>query len=215
MALVAGKPLIAWTIEEALRCHSLNRVIVSTETQEIAEVACNYGAEVPFMRPHHLASDETPSVDVVIHAIQFLARHDVHVPDFVIQLQPTSPLRTVIDIESAVTIALEKEADSVVSVSASHEHPFWAKRVSDDGVLQDFIQNIGNYQRRQDLPVSYSLNGAIYLGRAHVLMTRRTFYTNKTYAYVMPPDRSLDIDSPWDLKLADLILRHVRPHETD
>jgi N-acylneuraminate cytidylyltransferase/CMP-N,N'-diacetyllegionaminic acid synthase len=206
IAPAAGKPLIAWTIETALDCSVLNRVIVSTDDEEIANVARRHGAEVPFLRPAELARDETPGIEPILHAVRWLDRNEGYSPDYVMVLQPTSPLRTAEDIEAVVQLAQKKQADGVVSVCPADHHPYWMKRISEDGHLVDFLPMERSYHRRQDLPSVYASNGAIYLVRRDVIMEQETFYTDQTYGYVMPPNRSLDIDTPWDLSLARLIL---------
>ena len=204
---VAGKPLIAWTIETALQSPALSRVIVSTNDAEIAKVARQWGAEVPFLRPAELAQDNSPHIPVVVHAVEWLESHENMRPDYVLLLQPTSPLRSTEDIDNAIRLVLEKDADSVVSVCEALSHPYLTKRITANGRLEDFVPRPEGYLRRQALPPVYVVNGAIYLVRRDVLLEKQTFYTERTYAYVMPPERSLDIDTPWDLYLADLILR--------
>lgn len=208
LALVAGRPLIAWTIEAALRCHVVERVIVSTDDEEIASVARAEGAETPFMRPPELAEDSTPTMPVVVHALQWLQAEEGYLPGAVVLLQPTSPLRTADDIRTAMTLAHEHAADSVVSVSPAWSHPHLAKRITSEGLLEDFIAH-PKVERRQDLEPVYALNGAIYISRRAHLLAQQSFYGPKTYAYVMPPERSLDVDTPWDLHLCDLILRDL------
>ena len=213
LAKVAGKPLVAWTIETALACPLLDRVIISTDDSEIADVACCYGAEAPFLRPSELAQEDTPGIEPILHAVHWLDEHEGYRPDYVMVLQPTSPLRTAEDIKTAVQLAQERQADGVVSVCPAHQHPYWMKRITEDGRLADFLSLDHAYTQRQELPPIYALNGAIYLTRREVLLERRTFYTDRTYGYIMPLERSLDIDTPWDLHLADLILKDRGCHE--
>lgn len=204
--LVAGKPLIAWTIQAAQQSQSLGRVIISTDNLEIAEVAREWGAEVPFMRPPELAQDDSSHHDVVIHALRWLESQPAAPPDYLMLLQPTSPLRTAEDIDRAIALAIEKDADAVVSVSPAHDHPYLSKQISTDGKMLDFVTRPKGYLPRQALPPAYALNGAIYLVRRSLLLESEDWYTDNTYAYVMPPERSIDIDSPWDLHLVELIL---------
>lgn len=215
IALLCGKPLIAWTVEAALRSSALSRVIVSTDDKEIAELVRQWGAEVPFLRPDELARDHTPVVEPVLHTVRWLDEHEGYCPDYVMVLQPTSPLRTAQDIEAAVQLAWERQADGVVSVCPVYYHPYWTKSVTEDGRLTDFLALDRTYTRRQDLPPAHALNGAIYLISRKVLLERQTFYTDRTYAYVMPLERSLDIDMPWDLHIAGLILKDRMYHERD
>lgn len=213
---LAGKPLIAWTIQAALASRRVERVIVSTDDDEIAQVAREWGAEVPFMRPPELAEDDSPHHDVVIHAMRWLeSQPAAPPPDYVMLLQPTSPLRTAEDIDGAVALAAERDADAVVSVCPAHHHPYFSKQIAPDGRLLDFMERPEGYLPRQKLPPVYSLNGAIYLVRRKILLERDDWYTDRTYAYIMPPERSVDIDSPWDLHLVELILRDLNGITSD
>jgi CMP-N,N'-diacetyllegionaminic acid synthase len=204
--LLAGKPLIAWTIETALALQAICRVIVSTDDVEIAQIARQWGADVPFLRPNILSSDSAKSVGVIIHALDWLMKKDNYLPDFVLLLQPTSPLRTAFDIKGAIKLQKGKNADAVVSVYEV-SHPFsWVREIDRD---RKFLPkpDVGSVSRRQDARKLYQLNGALYLIKTSVLKKELTFTPEKTYAYIMPNERSLDIDTPWDFYLADLILR--------
>jgi CMP-N,N'-diacetyllegionaminic acid synthase len=211
--LLAGKPLIAWTIEAALASQRLSRVIVSTEDEEIAQIAREWGAEVPFMRPAELAQDHTPSIEPVLHAVQWLDDHESYQPDYAMLLQPTSPLRTAQDIEEAIALAVRLGADSVVSICQVKYHPYWAMRMNDDGTLRSFLDAADwdslqeMFPRRQDLPLAYAENGGIYLVRRRVLLERKSFYGKTFYGYIMPGERSLDIDTAWDFHLVGLLLK--------
>ena len=212
---LAGKPLLAWTIEVALSSQSLDRIVVSTEDRRVAEVARTFGVEVPFMRPIELAQDNSPSIDAIFHTIHWLADHEDYRPEYVMLLQPTSPLRSSEDIQKATQIIQDKQADSVVSVTIVHQHPYWMKTISPDERLVDFLSKEQSYVRHQDLPTAYALNGAIYLARRDVLLERGSFFGDNTLAYVMPPERSLDIDTPWEFHLAELILKDNLQHENN
>ena len=205
--LLAGKPLIAWTIEAAINCRKLPRVIVSTDDPEIAKVALQCGAEVPFLRPAELARDESSSLSVVLHLVHWLEEQGSPAPEYILLLQPTSPFRTTEDIEAAIKSASSRRVNAVVSVCEAKVHPFLCKRIQEDGMLVDFITADIDYLRRQDLPPAYSLNGAIYMNRYESLLKERTFLPKDTLPYLMPPERSLDLDTPWDWHLAELILR--------
>ena len=204
LATLAGKPLIAWTVEAALACPQAGRVVVSTDDAEIAEVSRSLGAETPFARPAHLARDETPTLPVVLHALETLhaERFD---PEWVILLQPTSPLRTADDIAAAIALAADRR-ESVVSVTPSPSHPHLMKRISRGGWLEDYSEH-APVERRQDLDPVYALNGAIYIATRDHLTRTGSFYSDHTYPYVMPPQRSIDVDTEWDLHLCELILK--------
>lgn len=203
---VGGRPMIAWTIGAALAADRLDRIVVSTDDPEISDVARRAGVEVPFLRPSELACDDTPHVDVVLHALDWLERSEGDRPQYVVLLQPTSPLRTAEDIDAAVDLALARRADAVVSVVQTHDHPYLTRRLCSDGTLAEFIPCDIAYPRRQDLPAAYALNGAVFVNRCESLRAARTFCPPRTVAYEMPPERSMQVDTPWDLRLVQLVL---------
>jgi CMP-N,N'-diacetyllegionaminic acid synthase len=209
---LAGKPLIAWTIEAARACGDcLYAVVVSTDDEAIARVSQEHGAEVPFMRPEALATDKAASLPVVQHATQFIERRDGITFDWVLLLQPTSPLRKAEDIMAALTIAQAGDCDSVVSVKPMPVHPVFAKTMDADGVLHPFLLEEPEGLRRQDVsPPAYCRNGAIYLTRRTVLMENNSLYGKRTRAIEMPEDRSVDIDTPLDFALAELLISSSR-----
>lgn len=204
---VGGKPLIAWTIEAARAARRLTRVVVSTDDEEIAAVSRQWGAEAPFLRPAAMAGDDSPHVLAVLHALEWLIERERVRPDYLVLLQPTSPLRSPADIDAAIHLAMERRAEAVVSVSETHDHPMLARRIRADGALESFVPCDLAYPRRQDLPKAYALNGAVYVFRVESLLVRRALDVPGALGYVMPADRSLQVDTPWDLRLAELILR--------
>ena len=211
---VAGQPLIAHTLMAARRSRLLDRSVLSTDDPAIAAVARRHGVEVPFMRPARLARDRSHVIDVTLHALRWLDRREGYRPDWVMLLQPTSPLRTAQDIDGAIRMARQHGARAVVGVSASRRHPCLAKRITPTGTLAPFIDTTLQTVRRQDLPPAYDLNGAIYLVRRDVLLAEKSWCPPAAHAYVMPPERSLDIDCRWDLRLVSIVLRTVqRPAE--
>jgi CMP-N,N'-diacetyllegionaminic acid synthase len=204
---IAGKPLIAWTIEAASRCESIHKIVLSTDDDEIARIALEYGAETLFMRPSNLAEDTSDHVMVVIHALEWLAENEGLIPEYVFLLQPTSPLRTSEDIDNAVELASERNADAVIGVHEFKWHPSLAKQIDNDGRLKAFQTIRKTPLRRQDLERLFYPNGAVYLFRREVILQQRTFFPENTYAYVMPRERSIDIDTLLDLQLAEYILQ--------
>jgi N-acylneuraminate cytidylyltransferase/CMP-N,N'-diacetyllegionaminic acid synthase len=193
----------------------LDRVVVSADDEEIAEVAKRHGAEAPFLRPPELARDESTSMEAVLHALHWLDDHEGYRPHYLMLLQPTSPFRTSEDIQKAIALAREKSADSVVSVCpVYHHHPDLLMRVSAGGTLEPYDGASDAPVRHQDLRPVYALNGAIYLVRREFLLERKRWVDEGTYAYVMPVERSMDIDTPWDLYLADLIMKDRIRRET-
>ena len=199
--LIAGKPLIVWTIEAALRSSLLSAVVVSTDDPEIADVARRAGAEVPFMRPAKLAQDETPGFDPVLHALDQLPQYDS-----VMLLQPTSPLRTTADIDGCLNLAAEKKSQSVVSVTAADTHPYWVYRLNTDQTIARFV-DAAPIARRQDLPSAFALNGAMYFAHASWLRRSGSFVSAETLAYVMSRENSVDLDTPIDWKFAEMLLK--------
>jgi CMP-N,N'-diacetyllegionaminic acid synthase len=201
---LAGKPLIAWTIEQALRCPAIDRVIVSTDDPAIAETATQWGAEVPFLRPSELAADDSRMVDVVLHALDWDRANNQSWGE-VMLLQATSPLRELLDIKASLARMDECRAEAIVSVCPCEHSPMWANTLGPNGRMNEFLrmQTEGN---RQDLPTYYRLNGAIYLARTDYFRRCGGFYGEQTYAVIMPNERSIDIDSPLDFELAEFLI---------
>jgi CMP-N,N'-diacetyllegionaminic acid synthase len=211
---VAGKPLIVWTIETALQVRQhIHQVIVSTEDAEIAEISLACGAEVPFLRPPELAADTTPTLPVLQHAVQFIEALDARRMDWVLLLQPTSPLRTTEDILACLALARAGGCDSVISVVQVPTHPLFIKRIQNDRLLpfsNELVEKEGT--RRQDAqPPAYVRNGAIYITRRDVLMEQGSIWGQVIRPYVMPAERSVNVDSEMDLKLAEIILDAGKP----
>lgn len=207
IAPCGGLPLLAWTARAAHESGVIDRLILSTDDLDIAAVAQEHGVEVPFMRPGQLADDKAASIDVVLHSLQWLEQHDGYIPEFVIYLQPTSPLRQGSDIRAAWETMNSKKAASVIGVSSADQHPLWAKRIDEGGRLSSYLQGVEVPPTRQQLPPAYVVNGAIYLSCREALVKTGTFYGEPCYGEVMSPEASIDIDSPLDLEIADLLLR--------
>ena len=197
-----NKPLIAWTIEQALKSKYIDRVVVSTDDPAIARLAKKHGADVPFMRPDKLATDKAKSIDVVSHALLSLPEKY----DYVVLLQPTSPLRTADDIDACVKLCMSKGGNSCVSVTESEKNPHWMYSLDRDGRMHRLIKTKKTIDRRQDLPKSYALNGAVYTARIDWLSHSKSFVTDETYAYIMPKERSVDIDNDLDFRFAEFLL---------
>ena len=211
LALLAGKPLIAWTIEKSLRCQCVDRVIVSTEDAEIADISRECGADVPFMRPTELSRDNTPDLPVCRHALEWIAEHENYHPDIIAWLRPTCPLRRVEDIQSAVEKLIETKADCVRSVSCVKHHPYWMKRLQEDRLLP-FMEDKDEkeYYRRQLLPPLYYLNGAVDVVWVENVLKEELLFTGDVRAYVMPPEFSEDIDTEFDFVIVEAILERRR-----
>ena len=199
-----GKPLIAWTIEAALASRYLDRVIVSTEDRDIIAAARRSGAGLPFIRPIELATDSVGATDVAIHALEWFEKQGTPY-DIVVLLQPTSPMRSTQDIETAVQLLFSKDARAVVSVSEMEHHPYKSNVLPGDDNMKDFFNPAFINKVRQELPVFFRTNGAIYVSYTQDLKARKSFFGEKTYAYRMPPERSVDIDNELDFKFAEFL----------
>jgi CMP-N-acetylneuraminic acid synthetase len=200
LALLNGQPLIVYALQSAQRARLLNRVIVSTDDEEIANVAQQRGADVPFLRPAAIARSDTPTVHVIQHALQAL---QPTLFDAVVTIQPTAPLRLAEDIDNAIAL-LAGDFDSVVSVAeVPHQfNPYWVHQIEDDRLTPYVADGPIRYTRRQDLPPLYYRNGAVYVTRCRALALYGNLYGQRTAAYVMPLERSVNIDGPADLHLA-------------
>ena len=198
-----GRPLVCHAIDVARAAALVERVLVSTDDPEIADVARAAGAEAPFLRPAALAQDDTPTLPVLQHAVRWLEGSGTSVTAVVV-LQPTSPLRTAREVDAAIRIFLETGADSVASVCEVDESPFWMQRLEGDRLVP-FVPEGMAYLRRQDLPRLYRLNGAIYVTRRSVLMDTERVVGADTRALVMDRRQSVDIDDELDFQLAELV----------
>jgi CMP-N,N'-diacetyllegionaminic acid synthase len=197
---LAGKPLIAWTIEEASRSQHIDRLILSSEDAEIMSIARTYGCEVPFTRPADLARDDTPGVMPVLHALEALPGYDI-----VVLLQTTSPMRTAADIDGCIEQLVESGAGACVSVTPAERSPYWMFTMDSRGIMEPLLRADSRAHRRQDLPSVYALNGAVYAAKCEWLLEHKTFVTPETVGFVMPQERSLDIDTELDLRIAQCI----------
>ena len=196
---LGGRPLIAWTIDAARASRTIDRVVVSTDDARLALLSSGCGAEVPFLRPRALARDDTPTMPVVMHAIDTLAWTDV-----VVLLQPTSPLRTAEDIDACVE-SFAATGRAVVSVMPADPPPQHMLVRTAEGVAP-LLHRLPAGGRRQDLPPVFALNGAVYVADAAMLREHGTFVTASTQLHEMPRERSVDIDDPFDLVVAEALL---------
>jgi len=218
LRLLAGKPLLAHTIDAARESKAFDRVILSTDDEAIAAAGRTGGCEVPFMRPAELARDETPHLPVLQHAIAWLRDHERYEPDAVMILQPTSPLRRALDIRESIALLERPGADSVVSVSEvpAHYNPMRTLRIDEHGYASLFVTGEPvrrRINRRQDMPAAWTMNGAIYLFRTSVLDgAEPSLYGSRTAAYVMAPELGISIDSLDDWTHAERTLRQNAGH---
>ena len=199
--LLGGKPLVAWSVEQALAAPSIDRVVISSDDPAIIAAAVAAGAEAPFVRPPELARDDTPSAPVVIHALDALGEAF----DWLVLLQPTSPLRVPEDLEGALAACVAADAPACVGVTEAAKSPYWMYRMDEQGRLSRLLES-GGATRRQDLPPAFAANGAVFVAKIPWFRQSLTFMAEGTIGYVMPSERSVDIDSALDLRLAELLL---------
>ncbi len=198
---LAGKPLIAWSIEAGLQSKYLDKVIVTSDALEILDIAKKIGAET-ILRPAHLARDTSTTFDVIEHLLK-----NVTTFDYVVLLQPTSPLRSSHHIDEAIALLDSKKADAIISVCAMDHSPLWSNTLPDDGDMQHFIKDDIQNKRSQDLDQYYRINGAIYIAETKKLLEEKSFFLkNNIYAYKMDQMHSIDIDEKIDFDLAKLYL---------
>ena len=198
-----GKPLICHTIGEVLKSKYLDKVFVSTDDTSIANISKNCGAKI-IDRPAELAKDKSPTIDAIFHAIDAL--EDTSNQDVIILLQPTSPLRNITDIDTALEMFIETDCDSVISMCKVEHSPYWYFKY-EGKKLKPLLGDGHLKMRRQELPDVYRPNGAIYITTIKNLYKNNGFYCDKIAPYVMSPERSIDIDEEIDFKLAELLIQ--------
>lgn len=201
---LAGKPLIAWTIEAAKESEVFDKIMVSTDDSQIAKISNEYSAEVPFLRKESLASDTATSIDVVLDVFEFYkSRGEFY--DIIVLLQPTSPLRDATNIREAVDQFLIKSASSIISV-CEVDHPVqWSNELSNDLSMDNFIRDEYKNKRSQDFPKSYRINGAIYIWDSNKLLEKKTGIIENSYAYIMDRQKSIDIDEEIDFIFSSIL----------
>lgn len=210
-----GKPLIYWTIEEAKKSSYISRIIVSTDDEEIAIVAKNFGAEVPFLRPQEISGDLAPDVEFLTHALDFLKEKEQYEPDIVLRLPPTSPLRRAEHIDKGIEILLANpEADAVRPITEAPKHPYKMWTISgDEKFIEPFLpQSFTNMDEpynlpRQLLPKAYIHTGAMDIMRLRTIRDMKSTSGKKTTYFFMEPEDSINIDHPIDFELAELFLK--------
>ena len=202
--LLAGKPLIAYSIEVALESKYIDKVVVSTEDEEIAEISREYGAEV-IERPEELAKDDSPTIDAIFYTLEVLKTGNYE-PDITILLQPTSPLRNAEDIDSAIVLFLDADCESVVSVCEFEHSPYWCFEI-EEGYLKSLFGDEYLRRRKQDLEKVYMPTGSMYISTPENMRKYKSFYCPRTTPYIMPPERSIDIDNEIDFMLAELVMQ--------
>lgn len=206
VAPLAGQPLLTYTALATRDSRLVTRTVLSTDSEEIAGIGRELGLEVPFLRPPHLAQDDTPTLSVIQHLLHALGDRDKYSPDVVVVLQPTSPLRTGAHIDAAVHLLWDTGAASVVSVCPV-EHPVdWLRRLDSEHRVRPTLPGAQSAARRQAAEPVYRLNGAIYVTRPSVIAAG-SLLGEDTRGFVMRAEESVDIDTPFDLQLAEFLLQ--------
>lgn len=201
---INNKPLIQYTIDEALSSKYLDDIIVSTDDLEITEISKQLGASVPYLRPAHLAADESKMIDTIIHVIEKQKELGLEY-DYVILLQPTQPLRKSWHIDEAIESIVKYNQESLVSVSKVQEHPLLIRKLNEDGGLEPLLK-MNSTVRRQDFEDYYKINGAIYINKIDSTLNISTSFNDNKFAYVMGGQFDIDIDERFDLEVFKLIL---------
>lgn len=205
---LAGKPLIGWAIEQALSVDRISRVVVSTDDIEIADIARSYGAHIPFLRPTYLAEDAASEWDAWRHALEALQNCEGELPDPFISVPATSPLRLPSDIDACLDLYFKGEADMVVSMTQAHRNPWFNMvRKLDDGTVATVNDNTGTATRRQDAPAVFDLCTVAYVASASHVIHGNGVFSGRVRAVEVPVERSLDIDTPYDFDIAELIIQ--------
>jgi len=206
--LLNGKPLIYYTISAGKKSKFLTDLIVSTDNQKIKEISENYGAKVPFIRPKELANDKALAIPTIQHAVKAYEDLIKDIFDYIIMLQPTAPLRSTEDIDNSLIELISKNADSIISVvNVRNNHPFKMKLIN-KGYLFDFIETEIENPPRQNLPPVYMVNGAIYATKRDVLMDGNSFKGDHCLPFIMPFQRSVNIDEKTDIVLAEYLMKN-------
>jgi CMP-N-acetylneuraminic acid synthetase len=202
-----GAPLIAWSIKHAKSCSRIERVIVSTDSEKIKEIALEYGADVPFMRPAELATDTASELDAWRHAIRELERIDGDYPEIIISLPATSPLRITSDIDRALERYSEGDVDVVIGVTPAHRNPYF-NMVNFDANRHVHIvgKQISGIERRQDAPEVFDITTVVYIANSDYVLNGTSLFTGRVGAIHIPQERSIDIDTPYDFAIAKLML---------
>lgn len=201
---IEGRPLIDYSISEALKSKYIDRIIVSTESDKISEVSKRCGADVPFLRPQHLAGDDSKTIDVIIDLIGRLSKMGNNY-DYVLLLQPTQPLRKAHHIDEAISLVIDNNYKSLVSVNLVNEHPILIRTIDSQGKLKNLLE-LNSTVRRQDFPSYYKVNGAIYINKIDNDFNENTSLNDNLYPYIMHRDYDIDIDEPFDLEILKIKL---------
>lgn len=202
--MLGGMPLIAYKIIAAQKCHYENRIIVSTDDEKIAQVSKEYGAEVPFMRPAELATDSASSVDVVMHAMNWVSENSRENYDYVCMLEPSSPFASYRDLDEAIKLIIESDADTLLGMKETEISTNFIHSLDEKGRLSEFYYAIKDLPsiRRQDQKKEYTMNGCMYIAKWDYFMKNRIFHSVNSIPYIMTEEASIEIDTLWNYEIA-------------
>ena len=201
---LCGKPLISWSIEAALKSKYISKVVVSSDDEEILNISSNFGADI-IKRPYELANDTATTFDAIKHTINNLEKYD-----YIVLLQPTSPLRNEKHIDEAIELLEEKQADGIVSVCEMDHSPLWSNTLPEDGNMRGFLREEILNKRSQDLEKYYRLNGAVYICKTDKLLENKSFFLkDNIFAYIMDRKSSIDIDEEIDFLFAERVIELI------
>jgi N-acylneuraminate cytidylyltransferase len=205
---LVGKPLIAWAIEHAQAVGRIRRVLVSTDSQEIADVARNFGAEVPFLRPAELARDDSPEWLSWRHALEFVRAQEGRLPEAMVSVPVTAPLRLPVDIDNCLDAYADGAADMVVTVTDAHRNPYFNMvKQNPDGTVGLVIPPVGGVTRRQDAPTVYDMTTVAYVANPRFVLAQNSTFSGRVKAVHVPLERSTDIDTLFDFELAEWLMQ--------
>lgn len=207
---LCGKPLIAWTIDSALKSKYLDEVMITTDSKEIANIAKEYNINIPFLRPKHLANDTSTSFDVVKHTIEYYKNKLNKEFDYIVLLEPTSPLRETNDIDNMIEKLIENKYkfDSIVSIGQVNEHPSIIKRIINDNYLKEYCKELDPKSRRQDNDLAYFPYGVAYIVNTNILLQEKTFYTKKNTFFIIKRYQCYEIDDIYDFLAIENIIKY-------
>ena len=209
-----GKPLIGWTIEQARECKLIDEIFVSTDSEKIANTAKEFGVDVPFLRPSELANDSSSSMDVVEHVISHFENRNFFF-DYIVLLEPTSPLRKKKDLDTAIQMAIENEtADGIISLGEVHmEHPMIVKKINEKGKITSYIDHVKKISQRQQADKAYFPYGVIYMIKTDIFKKEKAFYTDNVLPYYIERWQNYEVDDIYDFIAIEAILKNIQEEQ--
>ncbi len=204
-----GKPLIAWSIEQAKKVKSIHRVIVSTDSNDIAKIAEKFGAEVPFLRPKEISKDDSPEWMAWRHALSFLKETEGGMPEIMISIPATAPLRRVVDIKNCLNLFKKGNVDTVIAITKARRNPYFnIVKKKQNGYIDLVSRPTKKIYRRQDSPLVYDMTTVAFVTDPQFIMQNKSIFNGRVKAVEVPVDVSIDIDSLFDFKMAEFFFKN-------